>query len=81
MFDNPQLTMIENILSIRSTCCISVIIKSYSYPFQLYGGDQLSDGDGPLLMRAQCFYVIFLAVNGITEAYTFASMDDSQLSW
>ena len=49
------------------------------YLFQLYGGSQLSDG-GTHLMRAQSFYVIFLAINGITEAYTFASMDDSQLS-
>lgn len=30
-------------------------------------------------MRAQCFFVVFLAVNGITEAYTFAAMNDKEL--
>ncbi|XP_050687419.1 protein RFT1 homolog isoform X1 [Eriocheir sinensis] len=64
---------------------VSLIIITFGWSYsrvvlQLYGGAQLSEGGGTPLMRAQCFYVIFLAVNGITEAYTFASMDDSQLS-
>ncbi|KAK7066633.1 Oligosaccharide translocation protein rft1 [Halocaridina rubra] len=60
-----------------------IIVFGWSYSrtlLQLYGGIQLSDSVGTALMRAQCFYIVFLAVNGITEAYTFAVMDDSQLS-
>ncbi|XP_068202157.1 man(5)GlcNAc(2)-PP-dolichol translocation protein RFT1 isoform X2 [Palaemon carinicauda] len=64
---------------------VSLLIITFGWSYsrallQLYGGSQLSDDDGTLLMRAQCFYVAFLAVNGITEAYTFAVMDDVELS-
>ncbi|XP_064109096.1 protein RFT1 homolog [Macrobrachium nipponense] len=64
---------------------VSLLIITFGWSYsrtvlQIYGGSQLSDDDGTLLMRAQCFYVVFLAVNGITEAYTFAVMDDAELS-
>lgn len=69
---------------LHSLVLVSLIIVTFGWAYsslvlQLYGGAQLSDGGTPL-MRAQSFYVIFLAINGITEAYTFASMDDFQLS-
>lgn len=64
---------------------IALIIITFGWSYsqtllQIYGGRQLSEAGGTSLMRAQCFYVVFLAVNGITEAYTFAVMDDVQLS-
>lgn len=64
---------------------ISMLMLTFGWSYsslvlQLYGGHQLSDGGGTPLMKAQCFYVIFLAINGITESYTFAVMDDVQLS-
>ncbi|XP_042217702.1 protein RFT1 homolog isoform X2 [Homarus americanus] len=70
---------------IRTLLLISIFILTFGWSYsslllELYGGRQLSEGGGTLLMRAQCFYVIFLAMNGITEAYTFAAMDDIQLS-
>lgn len=68
---------------LHSLALVSLIIVTFGWSYsslalQLYGGAQLSES-GTHLMRAQSFYVIFLAINGITEAYTFASMDDSQL--
>nr|XP_045626349.1 protein RFT1 homolog isoform X1 [Procambarus clarkii]XP_045626350.1 protein RFT1 homolog isoform X1 [Procambarus clarkii] len=70
---------------IRNMILISIIILTFGWSYsslllQLYGGHQLSEGEGTPLMRAQCFYVVFLAINGITESYTLAVMDDAQLS-
>ncbi|XP_076062620.1 man(5)GlcNAc(2)-PP-dolichol translocation protein RFT1 isoform X2 [Oratosquilla oratoria] len=63
--------------------CLVIVVFGWSYSRTLlfvYGGEKLSESSGVKLMRAQCFYVIFLALNGITEAYTFAAMDDTQLT-
>jgi hypothetical protein len=32
-------------------------------------------------MRVQCLLLVFLALNGVTEAYTFAAMNHKQLHW
>ncbi len=45
----------------------------------LYGGELLSAGVGPVLLRAHCAYIIFLAVNGVTECYAFAAMTGEQV--
>ncbi|MPC32798.1 Protein RFT1 [Portunus trituberculatus] len=68
---------------LHSLVLVSLIIVTFGWSYsslalQLYGGAHLSES-GTHLMRAQSFYVIFLAINGITEAYTFAAMSDSQL--
>lgn len=41
---------------------------------QLYGGNILSEGSGPTLLRWYCLYVLVIAVNGTTEAFVFAAM-------
>lgn len=38
----------------------------------LYGGTLLSQGDGPLLLRAYAAYVLAMALNGMTEAFVAA---------
>ncbi len=54
---------------------------SYSHLLlHLYGGDLLSSGVGPSLLRAHCVYVIFLAINGISECYAFAVMTASEVA-
>nr|CAD7419336.1 unnamed protein product [Timema poppensis] len=45
----------------------------------LYGGRGLISGPGPTLMRAHCLSVLLLAVNGVTECYSFATMSTRQL--
>lgn len=84
--DQMRVTEVVRFLStlLRSLILVSLIILSFGWSYshlllQLYGGSQLSDGGGTPLMRAQCFFVVFLAVNGITEAYTFAAMNDKEL--
>ncbi|XP_042893125.1 protein RFT1 homolog [Penaeus japonicus] len=84
--DQMRVSEVARFLSmlLRSLLLVSFIILSFGWSYShllltLYGGSQLSDGGGTPLMRAQCFFVVFLAVNGITEAYTFAAMNDKEL--
>lgn len=54
---------------------------SYSHLLlHLYGGTLLSDGLGPRLLRSHCFYIIFLALNGISECYAFNVMSAEAVS-
>ena len=53
---------------------------SYSYlALDIYGGSLLSGGEGPTLLRWYCVYVLALAVNGVTECFTFAAMSQQQV--
>ena len=70
---------------LKGLVLLSIIVcafgMSYSHALlHLYGGDILSSGVGPALLRMQCFYVMFLAINGITECYAFCVMTHEQLS-
>jgi len=44
-----------------------------------YGGSSLADGVGPWLLRAHSVCVWFMAINGVTEAFVFASMKPDEL--
>lgn len=46
----------------------------------LYGGEFLSKGEGPILLKAHCFSVLLLGVNGITECYSFSTMTAEELN-
>lgn len=46
----------------------------------LYGGKNISLGIGSTLMKWQCFYICFISINGITECFTFAAMNEEQLT-
>ena len=47
----------------------------------LYGGDKLSTPLSVSLLRTHCVYVLFCAVNGVTESYAFNAMTEEQVSW
>ena len=62
---------------------VGLAIVSFGWNFShaalyIYGGTELS-ATGFELMRAQSVLLILLALNGVTEAYTFAAMTDIQL--
>lgn len=46
-----------------------------------YGGSNLSDGSGPTLLILYCIYIPFLAINGITEAFSQATMSIAELKY
>ena len=48
----------------------------------LYGGDKLSSQLSAVnLLRTHCVYVLFCAVNGVTESYAFNAMTEEQVLW
>nr|CAI5853895.1 unnamed protein product [Callosobruchus analis] len=60
---------------------IVVFGQSYSHTFlYLYGGRKLVETGLPVqLMRYHSFAIVLLAVNGVTEGYVFATMDNQQI--
>ena len=65
--------------------CLGLVIVVFGQNYSslllyLYGGESLATGLGPDLLRAHCFSVLLLGVNGITECYTFSTMTTEQLN-
>ncbi|XP_012691497.1 protein RFT1 homolog isoform X2 [Clupea harengus] len=59
---------------------IAVFGQAYSHlALDIYGGELLSSGTGPSLLRCYSAYVLLLAVNGITECFTFAAMSKEEV--
>nr|CAG4643890.1 EOG090X04LH [Lepidurus arcticus] len=81
--DVAQAAKVLKIL-LRGMLLIGLTIVSFGFAYshlllQLYGGHTLSEGPGPTLLRTHCACVLLLALNGVTEAYTFASMSHTEL--
>lgn len=70
---------------VRMMSLIGMIVLVYGLPYSstvlyLYGGERLSDeGPGTKLLQANCVNILTLALNGITEAFTFAAMTKQQM--
>ena len=62
---------------------LTVLIFGYSYShllLHIYGGPKLSSGIGLILLRAHCVFVFFMALNGVSECYSFAIMTNVQVN-
>ncbi|XP_072928045.1 man(5)GlcNAc(2)-PP-dolichol translocation protein RFT1 isoform X1 [Hemitrygon akajei] len=61
---------------------VTISVFGYSYSelaLDIYGGSMLSSGPGPGLLRCYCVYVLLIAVNGVTECFTFAVMSNEEV--
>ena len=61
---------------------ITALVFGYGYSYlvlDIYGGATLSSGTGPGLLRTYCVYVLLLAINGITECFSFATMHKDEV--
>lgn len=70
---------------LKGLVLLGLVICIFGVPFShmllnLYGGTLLSSGIGPALLRTHCFYILFLAVNGISECYAFNVMTSEEVS-
>ncbi|XP_032297504.1 protein RFT1 homolog isoform X5 [Coturnix japonica] len=81
MADKDDVAMASNVLELllKLVLLIGLTIAVFGCAFSqlaldIYGGSMLSSGTGPDLLRCYSLYVLFLAVNGVTECFTFASM-------
>jgi oligosaccharide translocation protein RFT1 len=69
---------------LRFVLVLSFLVIAFGIPYSrfilnLYGGSNLIDGPGVLLLQLYCIYILFLAVNGITEAFSQATMSIKEL--
>ncbi|XP_060521470.1 protein RFT1 homolog [Cylas formicarius] len=84
-----QINISESAEVLRHLCKIVTSIglvvvtfgQSYSYTLlYLYGGQKLVESTLPtILLQCHCIAIVLLAVNGVTEAYAFATMTNKQL--
>ncbi|XP_074406141.1 man(5)GlcNAc(2)-PP-dolichol translocation protein RFT1 isoform X2 [Zonotrichia albicollis] len=69
--------VLELLLKLVLLIGLTITVFGYAYSqlaLDIYGGSMLSSGTGPDLLRCYSLYVLFLAVNGVTECFTFALM-------
>uniref|UniRef100_K7GHF6 Protein RFT1 homolog n=1 Tax=Pelodiscus sinensis TaxID=13735 RepID=K7GHF6_PELSI len=71
--------VLESLLKLVLLVGLSITVFGYAYSqlaLDIYGSSMLSSGSGigPGLLRCYSLYVLLLAVNGVTECFTFASM-------
>ncbi|KAM9075067.1 man(5)GlcNAc(2)-PP-dolichol translocation protein RFT1 [Megaptera novaeangliae] len=69
--------VLESLLKLALLTGLTISVFGFAYSqlaLDIYGGAMLSSGSGPVLLRAYCLYVLLLAINGVTECFTFAAM-------
>lgn len=74
--------VLESLLKLVLLIGLTITVFGYAYSqlaLDIYGGSMLSTGSGPSLLRTYCLYVLLLAVNGVTECFTFASMSKEEV--
>nr|XP_035958452.1 protein RFT1 homolog isoform X2 [Halichoerus grypus] len=74
--------VLESLLKLALLTGLTITIFGFAYSqlaLDIYGGAMLSSGSGPVLLRSYCLYVLLLAVNGVTECFTFAAMSKEEV--
>ncbi|KAM4650636.1 man(5)GlcNAc(2)-PP-dolichol translocation protein RFT1 [Discoglossus pictus] len=74
--------VLESLLKLVTVIGLIIVAFGYAYSqlaLDIYGGPMLSGGSGPVLLRCYCLYVLLLAINGVTECFTFASMSKEEV--
>lgn len=77
-----SLSIFQHLLKLMVLLGMSIVIFGYSYSqllLLIYGGSTLSSGSALTLLRWHCFYILLLAVNGITECFVFAAMSHQDI--
>ncbi|CAB3383960.1 Hypothetical predicted protein [Cloeon dipterum] len=72
--------------AMRCTMVFGLTVMAFGFSYSrlllfLYGGETLATDTGTVLLRAHCTAILFLAINGITEAFGQSAMSKEQLSW
>ncbi|XP_065829148.1 man(5)GlcNAc(2)-PP-dolichol translocation protein RFT1-like [Oscarella lobularis] len=74
---------LKNLLTFATLVGMTAVVFGYSYSYlalDLYGGKTLSTDPGPTLLRWYAFYVLVIAVNGLTECFYFAAMSQEKVN-
>ncbi|XP_059505657.1 protein RFT1 homolog isoform X2 [Stegostoma tigrinum] len=74
--------VLEMLMKLVMLIGLTIAVFGYSYShlaLNVYGGSMLSSGPGPTLLRYYSVYVLLLAINGVTECFTFAAMSKQEV--
>ncbi|XP_004715334.1 protein RFT1 homolog isoform X1 [Echinops telfairi] len=74
--------VLESLLKLALLAGLTITVFGFAYSqlaLDMYGGAMLSSGSGPALLRSYCVYVLLLAINGVTECFTFAAMSKEEV--
>uniref|UniRef100_A0A8D2JNI7 Protein RFT1 homolog n=1 Tax=Sciurus vulgaris TaxID=55149 RepID=A0A8D2JNI7_SCIVU len=74
--------VLESLLKLALLAGLTITVFGFAYSqlaLDIYGGAMLSSGSGPVLLRTYCLYVLLLAINGVTECFTFAAMSKKEV--
>ncbi|XP_006876121.1 PREDICTED: protein RFT1 homolog [Chrysochloris asiatica] len=74
--------VLESLLKLALLTGLTIAVFGFAYSqlaLDIYGGAMLSSGSGPVLLRFYCLYVLLLAINGVTECFTFAAMSKEEV--
>ncbi|XP_075403634.1 man(5)GlcNAc(2)-PP-dolichol translocation protein RFT1 isoform X2 [Tenrec ecaudatus] len=74
--------VLESLLKLALLAGLTITVFGFAYSqlaLDIYGGTMLSSGAGPALLRSYCVYVLLLAINGVTECFTFAAMSKEEV--
>lgn len=75
-------TVLSQLCKVVTSIGLVVVVFGQAYShclLYLYGGSVLIEDLPVMLLRCHCLAVLLLAVNGVTECYVFATMDNTQL--
>lgn len=77
-------TVLSQVCKTVTSIGLIVLVFGQSYArtlLMLYGGEAFVASGLPVqLLRSHCLAIILLAINGVTECYTFATMTSAQLN-
>ncbi|CAG9786776.1 unnamed protein product [Diatraea saccharalis] len=77
-------TVLSQVCKTVSSIGLIVLVFGQSYSktlLLLYGGEAFVASGLPVqLLRSHCLAIVLLAINGVTECYTFATMTSAQLN-
>ncbi|WKY03720.1 hypothetical protein Q1695_005017 [Nippostrongylus brasiliensis] len=65
-------------------CVIGIVVSVFGIPYSplavyVYGGQLLYNNGGAVLLSLYCIYLSIMAVNGITECFAMATMNNVQI--
>ncbi|VDM47859.1 unnamed protein product [Toxocara canis] len=66
------------------TTVVGIVVCVFAVPYSplavsIYGGDLLSKNSGASILRLYCVYIVVIAINGITECFAMATMNNKQI--
>lgn len=74
--------VLRQLLKLMILIGMVIVLFGFNYSqlvLLLYGGSKFASQETVSLMRWQCVYVAIIAINGVTETFTFASMSKKEL--